>query len=99
MSSTDLDEIYIEQLKRQFEEAKRKLEEAVMLASMSLKRLTSNSRSYSAMCHPKCSGAEICAKAHSICDTVPERDLSFVPSISGKLPKSIVVTNNLFQSF
>lgn len=78
MSSTDLDEIYIEQLKRQFEEAKRKLEEAVMLASISLKRLTSNSRSYS---------AEICAKAHSICDTVPERDLSFVPSISGKFLK------------
>lgn len=64
----------MEQLKRQFDEAKRKLEDAVQLASITLKQLESK----------KCPVTRIesrsSSRAASICDSVPERDVSFIPS-------------------
>ncbi|XP_048522613.1 uncharacterized protein LOC109545614 isoform X3 [Dendroctonus ponderosae] len=73
--SNEIDEIYIDQLKRQFEEAKRKLEDALMLASMSLKQLGDNKRRLS----------KASSRYAPICDSVPELDISFVP-FSGKSP-------------
>ncbi|XP_050310731.1 uncharacterized protein LOC126746485 isoform X2 [Anthonomus grandis grandis] len=63
-SQVDIDYVYISQLKRQFDEAKRKLEDAVMLASISLKQLAG--RNYE--CPSK-------RATSSICDSVPERDI------------------------
>lgn len=74
----DIDDIYIDQLKRQFEEAKRKLEDALMLASMSIKQLSDNKRRLS----------KASARSSAICDSVPELDISFVP-FPGKPPSCV----------